>query len=322
MIAVVKPAWSKPSTILFATEVPANEKAFGFALAQAVEFGANLVIFHAYDRAESGAFETCVNRHNDFSQDRAEKSYFETLSERAANVGIHCRIVVRQGPAADRILAFLRERKVDRIVMGTHSPGPIGKLLVGSVAEAVLRSANAPVCIVGPNVVESSYRHLAIPNILCDVSKREASRMVAAFGAELAARRNANLILQQVIPPQEQAEWLAGRTLSQLEEELPFLIPARLHNIVNVQTRAVIGDPAEEMIYGGRARKAHLIVVGAQGASQFAAITRAASIYKALAYAHCPVMTLSPVLLAGCSPKGPREEILHRPEVNFMAGVV
>jgi hypothetical protein len=33
-------------------------------------------------------------------------------------------------------------------------------------------------------------------------------------------------------------------------------------------------------------------------------------------------MTLSPVLLAGCSPKGPREEILHRPEVNFMAGVV
>ena len=35
MAAVVKPGWSKPSTILFASEIPTNEKAFSFALAQA-----------------------------------------------------------------------------------------------------------------------------------------------------------------------------------------------------------------------------------------------------------------------------------------------
>ena len=40
MASALKPGWSKPSTILFATEIPANEKAFAFALAQAVEFGA------------------------------------------------------------------------------------------------------------------------------------------------------------------------------------------------------------------------------------------------------------------------------------------
>ena len=43
-----KAGWSKPSTILFASEIPANEKAFSFALAQAQEFAADLVIFHAY----------------------------------------------------------------------------------------------------------------------------------------------------------------------------------------------------------------------------------------------------------------------------------
>ena len=32
MAAAIKPGWSKPSTILFASEIPANEKAFGFAL--------------------------------------------------------------------------------------------------------------------------------------------------------------------------------------------------------------------------------------------------------------------------------------------------
>jgi len=39
MAAALKPGWSKPSNILFASDVPANEKAFGFALAQAAEFG-------------------------------------------------------------------------------------------------------------------------------------------------------------------------------------------------------------------------------------------------------------------------------------------
>ena len=44
-----KPGWSKPSTILFASEIPANERAFNFALAQAQEFDAALVLFHVYD---------------------------------------------------------------------------------------------------------------------------------------------------------------------------------------------------------------------------------------------------------------------------------
>ena len=39
MADLLKPGWSKPSTIVFASEIPANEKAFAFALAQAAEFG-------------------------------------------------------------------------------------------------------------------------------------------------------------------------------------------------------------------------------------------------------------------------------------------
>jgi hypothetical protein len=44
----------------------------------------------------------------------------------------------------------------------------------------------------------------------------------------------------------------------------------------------------------GRAQQADLIVLGAQGASAFAAITRHGVVYKVLAHAHCPVITLSP----------------------------
>src|ERR1039457_2514978 len=143
MAGVIKPGWSKPSTILFASEIPANQKAFAFAVAQAAEFGADLVLFHAYDTLVVAASETSGIRYYDYAAAaRADVKHLEPLAQSARNAGIKCDVVVRPGLAADQILGYLRERHIHRIVMGTHSPGPIGKILVGSVAEAVLRSAN------------------------------------------------------------------------------------------------------------------------------------------------------------------------------------
>jgi nucleotide-binding universal stress UspA family protein len=316
-MATVKPGWSKPSTILFASEFPANEKAFAFALAQAAEFGSDLVIFHVYDSVDIAAQEASPSPSGEYTQARVDKQRFEPLAQRAGNLGVQCNIVVRPGSAAEEILAFLRERRVDRVVMGTHSPGPIGKLLVGSVAEAVLRNATVPVNIVGPNVVEGAYRHFSARTILCSVGANGSSRVVAHFAAELAARHNASLILQHVIPPQNCDEILAGRTLGQIEAELSSMVPPKLIHKVGVQTRAVLGDPTEELLYQGRAQHANLIVLGAQGASPFAAISRAGIVYKVLAYAQCPVITLSPKVLAEC---GAREDH-QRPSELCLAGV-
>jgi nucleotide-binding universal stress UspA family protein len=249
---------------------------------------------------------------------RAAKHRLEPLAQRARHLGIYCRIVARPGLAADQILAFLRERKIDRVVMGSHSPGPVGKLLVGSAAEAVFRKANVPVFIVGPYVVEGAYRNLEARKILCDVSRQEASCAVANFGAELAAKANASLILQKVIPPQQRADVLAGRAIDQIEAELPSLIPAELQNKIRVRTRVVLGDPTEELLYQARVQNANLIVLGAQGGSQFAAITRAGTVYKVLAYALCPVVTLSSTLLAAC---GATEDKPRPSEINYLAGV-
>ena len=318
MAAVIKPGWSKPSTILFASEIPANEKAFAFALAQAAEFGADLILFHAYDTLIVAASETSGIRYYDYAAAaRTEMQHLQPLAQRVKDAGLRCEIVVRPGLAADQILAFLHERVIDRIIMGTHSPGPIGKLLVGSVAEAVLRTSKIPVCIVGPDVVDGAYRKFATRNILCAVSLQVASYTVARFAAELAAQHNARLILQHVIKPQERAEVLAGRSIDQIESSLFALVPPELRGKIAVQTIVVPGDPTEELLYQARAQLADLIVLGAQGASAFAAITRHGVVYKVLAHAHCPVITLSPVVLAEC---GARAERPHPVEV-YMAGV-
>ena len=314
----LKPGWSKPSTILFASEIPANEKAFAFALAQAREFGSDLILFHAYDTLVVAASETSGIRYYDYAAAaRSEKQHLEPLAHRVREAGLTCEVVVRPGLPADEILAYTREREIDRIVMGTHSPGPIGKLLVGSVAEAVLRTANLPVYIVGPEVVDGSYRNFATRTILCAASLHEASTVVAAFAAELAAQHGARLILQHVIRPQERAEFLAGRSLDEVEAGMLALVPGKLQNQIAIQTIVVPGDPTEELLYQSNAQQADLIVLGAQGASAFAAITRHGVVYKVLAHAHCPVITLSPVVLAEC---GSKSEKL-RPAEAYMAGV-
>jgi nucleotide-binding universal stress UspA family protein len=318
MDTVLKPGWSKPSTILFASEIPANEKAFAFALAQASEFGADLIIFHAYDTLVVAASETSGIRYYDYAAAaRAEMKHLEPLAERGRAAGLRCEVIVRPGLAADQVLAYTHEREIDRIVMGTHSPGPIGKLLVGSVAEAVLRTATVPVYIIGPDVVDGTYRNFATKTILCAVSLLDTSHVVAAYAAELAAQHSARLILQHVIKPQESREVLAGRTIDEIEDDLLLLVPEELREKIAIQAIVVPGDPTEELLYQARAQQADLIVLGAQGASAFAAITRHGVVYKVLAHAHCPVMTLSPTVLAQCGATGERTSAVE----TFLAGV-
>ena len=322
MSAVLKPSWSKPSTILLATEIPADEKAYCFALAQAAEFGAMLILFHAFDPLMVNASPSSGIRYSDdAAAARIELEHLEPLAERVREAGVECETLVRPGAPTEQILVLLRKRRgkqaIDRIVMGTHSPGPIGKLLVGSVAEAVLRTASVPVCIVGPQVVNGRYRNFDTRTILCGASLHGSSQMVVEYAAELAAEQGARLILQHVIRPQERNEVLAGRTVEEMEAELLAMIPVELQGSVTAQAMAVEGDPTEELLYHGRTQQADMIVLGAQGASAFAAATRHGVVYKVLAHTHCPVMTLSPVVLAAGG--GKMERVQTHEE--YLAGV-
>lgn len=313
-----KPGWSKPSTILFATEIPANERAFNFALAEARASAADLILFHAYDTLVVAASETSGIRYYDYAAAaRAEIKHLEPLAQRARDAGIKCEVVVRPGLPADQILEYLNQRPIDRIVMGTHSPGPIGKLLVGSVAEAVLRSARVPVFTIGPEVVDGAYRNFATRTILCAVSLIESSYVIATFAAEVALHHDARLILQHVIRPQERAEVLAGRSIEEIESDLLCLVPTELREQISVQTIVVPGDPTEELLYQSRAQQADLIILGAHGASAFAAIARHGIVYKVLAHSHCPVITLSPAVLAESGAMHRKEH----PAESFLAGV-
>jgi len=89
------------------------------------------------------------------------------LAETAADLRITCD--VRFGKSADTIVRAAADAEVDLIVMGTHGRGPVGHLLLGSVAERVVRAAACPVMTVrdsgavriAPGETEGAARQVA-----------------------------------------------------------------------------------------------------------------------------------------------------------------
>jgi nucleotide-binding universal stress UspA family protein len=70
--------------------------------------------------------------------------------------------VVRAGRPADEIVRLASDRKADLVVVGTHGYGPVKHLVLGSVAERVLRRAACPVITVPHKSLETLARQAAI----------------------------------------------------------------------------------------------------------------------------------------------------------------
>lgn len=65
-------------------------------------------------------------------------------------LGVHAQVelIVREGPAAEDILKTAEKKQVDLIIIATHGRSGVQRLLLGSVAEKVIRSAPCPVLAV------------------------------------------------------------------------------------------------------------------------------------------------------------------------------
>ncbi len=62
--------------------------------------------------------------------------------------GVETVRAIRVGHAFMEIIQYATDNAIDMIVMGTHGRGPVKHLLLGSVAERVVRKASCPVLTV------------------------------------------------------------------------------------------------------------------------------------------------------------------------------
>lgn len=112
--------------ILFASDFsPHSDHAFHAALALAQHFGARLHLLHVV--------------HHPHEQEAA-RAHLEAFAQERVS-GVEWSVAVATGHAAAQIVAHAEREKVDLIVAGTHGRTGLAHVVMGSVAEAVMRHA-------------------------------------------------------------------------------------------------------------------------------------------------------------------------------------
>jgi nucleotide-binding universal stress UspA family protein len=121
----------------------ASDAALAYAGQLAQQLGAELHVLHTWQ------LSAYASPTSDLAKD-TERSLSKDMDTTIARVcpSANAHKHIRLGPPADTIVAAARELKIDHIVMGTHGKTGIERLLVGSVAEQVVRSADVPVTTV------------------------------------------------------------------------------------------------------------------------------------------------------------------------------
>lgn len=301
--------WTLPAVILVATDLSDLDRLMPFALDQASETGARLILLHVLAAGSSVASDAAgLPYYDPASALEFARKNLELCCEFAGRRNIACDGLVREGNPAGHIAAAIRQFHVDRVLLGTRSRSRLGKLLLGSVAEQVLRSVNLPVITVGPEAHLSVARRERV--VLHATALTETSRPSAALACQIAANQAARLVLLHVLPPlndpgveAQDAIGVAGERMGR-SGQLAGLDSAALHELRNlaaetaagccstVEPVVVHGNPSIEILATAAERHADLIVMGATDRSAFAKLTRDRTIYRVLAHARCPVLTL------------------------------
>jgi len=285
--------------ILVATDLNDLDRLMPFALRDAAECNGRLILLHVLPATSGMAIDPAGMPYYDpTSALESAGIALEPWCRAARKKNIACDALVREGNPAQQISTSSRQFLADRILLGTRSRSKLSKLLIGSVAEQVLRSVNLPVITVGPEAhlpVESSARQRVV---VLATSFGETSRPSAALACRIAAGHGAKLVLLHVVPSVIDKEHAAAGSelgsiamvqLRALADRVRF---ADESGHVPIQPLVAHGNPAIEILATASELQASLIVLGSTHRSAFQSLMRDRTVYRVLAHARCPVLTL------------------------------
>lgn len=82
--------------------------------------------------------------------DGAEKRLYEFMDE-YFRAFANTKTAVVAGDASEEIIKYIEDRHIDLVIMGTHGRKGLDKVIFGSVAERVVKTAPVPVMVVNPH---------------------------------------------------------------------------------------------------------------------------------------------------------------------------
>ena len=298
-----QPAAIAVKNVLYATDFSdTSEAAFPYATAICRKFGSTLHVAHVFSDstlmlmtggADNASFEVLYEDARSLAQQKVDQ-----IAARLRDTPT--RTHVRHGEVWDKLSPIIAENGIDLIVVGTRGRGGLGKFLLGSVAEDILRHAPCPVLTVGPGIcgparlpefsasgpapVEFELRHILYATNLTAESLR-----VAPTVFSLAAQFQSRLTLIHVVEGDSRLGILSKPVddeIRKLREEIPTASLAYAPEVLvefGSAWRCIVNKAAEQ--------SADLLVLGAHRVDGMSHLPWS-TVHHVVAHATCPVLTI------------------------------
>lgn len=279
--------------ILFATDFSeVSQPALLHALAMAKRYDAKLTVMHvAPPETQIPIPMEPVPVEMDWQKQRAAESMQRLELFDPLHLFPH-ETVLRQGAPWLEMADLIEARNIDLIVLGTHGRGVIGTLVLGSVAEEVLRHASCPVLTVGPDVLRILVDHQQLSHVLFATDFSEGSMHALPYALSLAEENNAELTLMHVLEQLQPMPLAYSKDLlADYRKRLWQMVPDDANLWCKPQVTVAVGSAGEEIARTAHDLQADLIVMGAHKAGRVANHLPWTVVHSVVRHARCPVLT-------------------------------
>jgi nucleotide-binding universal stress UspA family protein len=278
--------------ILFATDFSqAADAAAPIAIQIARRYGAKVYGVH-------------VNRFDDYTgaapnawaamAEAAEKETKEDFGRLNGQLqSVEHEVVIGEGSIWEMVSKLIKEKEIDLVVLGTRGRTGIGKALLGSVAEQILRQSPCPVLTVGPHVNLWSDQYAKMREILYATDLATDNPIAAPYAISLAQENQAHLVLLHVIEDPKAGDLLENPKAVDLKErKLQQLVTEQAGLWCDPTYIVEQGPAAEKILDVAKRRHTDLIVLGARPAKGLATHLNIGTVHKVVSHATCPVLTV------------------------------
>jgi nucleotide-binding universal stress UspA family protein len=275
---------------------PATEGAIDYGKRIAAQFGARLTLLHVVRplQFEFAMAQPTPGRYADLVQSRTEavREALERFAERQWD-GVHVQTEIREGDAAEEIVARAHEDGFGLIVMPTRGSGPLRRwLFIGSVTAKVLAGAECPV-LTGLSFPEAG-EEIMVRRVVCAVDLGATSEGVLHWAWNVAQRYDAALTVVHAAAAAGEANQ------DYFDESWRSTLITRLRQRICEMTRDA-GIEAEILVEAGNApavvagaanrMRADLVVIGRSTANGLLGRLRA-NAYDIIRRSPCPVISV------------------------------
>ncbi len=276
--------------ILFLTDFSeASNAAVAYATGMAQHYNAQLYAGHSCDPVI--LTETAgINILQEVEEN--SRARLETL---ARETGTKTVPLFALGSVASAVPFWISEHGIDLIIMGTNGRRGLQHFLLGSTAEAIVRSATCPVLTVGPHVTTRPYQDFSVESILFPTDLGAHAEFGAQYALSVARENCAGITFMHVVTQDEAFQSDRSALVATSYQKLENIVPPDTKEWTKSDFIVEVGDPVKEVLGYAETERPDLIVLGLPAGKNFNGSFHSSVTYKIIAGAPCPVLTVRDV---------------------------